>query len=45
MVEEKRKEHAYQPIAKDLDEKNYARAAVLVKYTGLKINSYKQYQK
>ncbi|ABG58340.1 acyl-CoA desaturase [Cytophaga hutchinsonii] len=35
----------HQPIAKDLDEKNYARAAVLVKHTGIKINSYEQYQK
>ena len=35
----------HQPIAKDLDEKNYTRAAVLVKHTGIKINSYQQYQK
>lgn len=35
----------HQPISKDLDEKNYSKAASFVKHTGIKINSYQQYKK
>lgn len=35
----------HQPIAKDLSEEDYNRTAKLLDHTGIKINTYKQYQK
>lgn len=35
----------HQPIAKDLSEKDYNRAVGLLKHTGIKCNTYAQYQK
>lgn len=35
----------HQPIAKDLDEKDYAKAANFIRHTGVKINTYQEYQK
>lgn len=35
----------HQPIAKDLSEEDYRRAARLMKHTGVPVNTYQQYQK
>lgn len=35
----------HQPIARDLSEQDYKRIVALVEHTGLRINSYEQYQK
>jgi fatty-acid desaturase len=35
----------HQPIAKDMDEETYERTTLFMKHTGIKMNSFKQYQK
>jgi len=35
----------HQPIAKDLDEQQYQKAVALMQHTGLRLNSFRQYQK
>jgi stearoyl-CoA desaturase (delta-9 desaturase) len=35
----------HQPIARDLNEKDYARCVKLMKHTGVQVNTYAQYQK